>query len=339
MLRFVKEFFYGLTNLRLRVAHQTEKKRAFLMLGLLVAAGTGIGMSYYGYVLTKIFLGTTLSFFATIGVTYSLFTDALKHLFRSIDDIINPPRPVTLPYPIADPNKVLEHKALLEEIKAIDCEKIDIRVLKEKFKKLFELRSYFDIDDNALDGLFKEYLESYNNLLNNIKNEKSWDEPEILKKLPWLMTKGIIFSEALLARMEAEMREKEQEINTRSISANLINQSNRFCRVFLYAGAIDLYHVVRGRIFYTTMGDSEDTMTLVHYPKNLDYQSKFYQKESPENNLRKMYNAFVKHGFYHRYGDKAFMEQLSNDDNRFKLWTEKDKNIQEFCPMPGKRPT
>jgi hypothetical protein len=52
-----------------------------------------------------------------------------------------------------------------------------------------------------------------------------------------------------------------------------------------------------------------------------------------------MYNTFVKHGFYHRYGDKAFMEQLSKDDNRFRLWTQKDKNKKDFCPMPGTRPT
>ena len=150
------------------------------------------------------------------------------------------------------------------------------------------------------------------------------------------MLRSVIFSDQVLAQAEKELRDRNKPISTATVSQLLVNQGKRYPFDFMYLGIIDLYHFTYGKFFIKDNG-------FLGYPKacpDKAHEAKFYNKGTSENIARKMYNTFVKHGFYQRYGNKAFKEQLLKDDTRFESWTKKDsKKTKKFSGLPDTRPT
>ncbi|MCE3043852.1 hypothetical protein [Legionella sp. 16cNR16C] len=63
--------------------------------------------------------------------------------------------------------------------------------------------------------------------------------------------------------------------------------------------------------------------------------SLFFNKNTQEYKLRKLYNTFIKYGFYQKYGEEEdgadFRRTLSVADNRYVNWTSIDKKINKPC--------
>lgn len=318
------------------VRHQTARKQAFFFLSLLVGAATGLSMYYYGYVLAKIALGTILSAFATGTTTFMLFTTARDELAKWIDDKINPAIPVEITSN-ADPLKTARRDELIKEIRQTASDPIDIAKLKANLKELFELRSYSTMTQDDLSQICQEFNTKYNSLLENIKSAEDWDKPKTIKGIELLLAESVIYNDAVLARMEQDMREAQESVTTENISKRLIKQSTRYCRDFIYSGIIDLYHQFRARTSVTADG-------FLNRAAGNEHSKKFYEANTFDNTTRKVYNTFVKHGFYQRYGNKAFKEQLlkypPEGDSRFEHWTQKDsKKTKAFKAFPDTRPT
>ncbi len=336
MLNTIKQFINDLRLPSHYVRHQNARKQAFLLLGLLVSVASGMWMYYQAATLVNIVLGTSLSFIATSAMLLLSFTDMREGLAKWWDDKIHPPVSIIIPMPDKDLAKTQKRQDLITELTKPEnkVSANQIKKLKENLQALFALRSYATVSNADLDKLKRQFDAKNENLLKNIKDPNDWEKPKVIAQLNQLIIEAIIYSDTLLACMEKEMREHKNPVSSENVSKMLINQSKRYCRDFMYSGVIDLYHQARSHIHVQD--------EFAYFPTDKRFNNKFYELGTSEYVLRKVYNTFIKHGFYQRYGNKAFNKALTKDDDRFcaDKWTQKDsKKSRTFSPYPGTRPT
>lgn len=345
MLRILRQFIEDLRQPGYYVRHQMALRSAFLILGLFVGIGTGVGMYAYAFNLMAVALGAIGAFLTTFS-SVLLFNATLRQNFtRWVDDIIRPPVAVTVPEPAPSADNALHRGLLVASLNEFSTNIHSLPLvppIKNDLKQLFALRSYSQIDDAKLNESFTHYRTQLSDLMHDIHSHADWDKPEVVERLKSLMIIAVTFSDQLLACMESEMRHDNVPVTTANVSQRLIDQSRRYCRDFLYAGIVDLYHRARAKYYVDNIDEHGEGIQHT-LPPNSPGIDAFYQDGTPQNALRKVYNAFVKHGFYQRYGNKAFDYQLRSTvrgegDQRFANWTQKDKN-KDFRPMPDMRPT
>jgi hypothetical protein len=268
----------------------------------------------------------------------SAFSSARASLAKRLDDFMNPAIPVTLPS-VVDPAKLKMRNQLIKDLLDPKKTKTDIKnvaKLKKILKEIFALRSHSNTTQKDLDKMIKQFNEKYTAFRKQIKKTADWTKPNIKQELRQLAIEAVLYSDAVLARLEQDLRDAKKPGTTESVSKSLANQSTDYGRNFMYSGIINLYSHARGRT--TPMGQ----FVTINIDKK--YGAKFYEADSHEGFLRKIYNTFIKDGFYQNYGNKAFKEQLlksmPDGDQRFEHWTHKDsKKTKTFRPFPDTRPT
>jgi hypothetical protein len=210
----------------------------------------------------------------------------------------------------------------------------DIQSLKKKLKKIFESRESSSITHEELHEQYLHFDKKLKNFLKNIKSEKDWDLPKNQKVRHALMLEAILFTDAVLARVENDIREDDEEVNAKNISKRLTSKENEeeghaYYKYFLYRGAIDFYNILRAKKFRSDQARNQ-------FAK---YKS-FYEKGTKDNDIRKLYNVTIKYGLENAYGgSKALRNALKKDDKILEEWTHKDsKKMKKFIPFPSKRP-
>jgi hypothetical protein len=151
-----------------------------------------------------------------------------------------------------------------------------------------------------------------------------------------LMIEAILFTDAVLARIEKDIREAGETLTPKNISERLTRQTRRndgtaYFKMFVYGGVIDFYNTLRARVW--------EENGMLNRPNGYKGDS-FYQADSKDMDVLKLYNTFIKHGFDEKYGGKDFRAKLEVEDKRFVEWTRKDsKKTRDFKPFPTGRPT
>lgn len=340
ILQTLRQFVDDLLSPSYYVRHQMARKQVFMLLSLLVGIFTGISMYYYGFSLAVVALGSAGSLLATAVSSILGFTDERSNFAKFIDDKINPPIAVTIKLSENDIERRNWHQARLALIQETllsirSSESIPISRLKENLKRLFKLRSYTTMSHTDLDRLETQFNQNYTNFMKNIKTEADWGLPKNTKQLKSLIVEAVFYSDAVLARMEQEMREAKVAVSTENVAKWLKNQEKRYCRDFLYSGVIDLYHSAKSKLRVIKNEENEEQLLL-----SREKDKGYYEAKTDKYVLRKIYNTFIKDGFYQRYGNKAFRYALLKEDGRFEHWTQRDsKKKRTFEPFPDTRPT
>lgn len=146
------------------------------------------------------------------------------------------------------------------------------------------------------------------------------------------MIEAMLMSDEMLANMENFLRQAGEKITASSMAKLLANQQLSFCRAFIYSGIIDFYAKLREQGWVESKIVLSGARKYEFIASDESVTNKlFFTKGSPENALRKLYNIFIEHGFYQRYGSH-FGKELAAADDRFVNWSTKDSKIQE--PLP-----
>lgn len=316
--------------------HISARKTAFTLLALLLGLGVATSMAMSGSALMSIAyysLITSISFFAS---TFLLFTNVRHTLWQWVDDlIINRPKAVTIP----NPNPALLKSKDKEYAKSLDIlnraktdPSISIKEIKEELKKIFAFRSFtsLNITQEKFDKRYKLFEKDYKHFQTSIASESDWKIIENLVTLKKLAIEAVIISDQLLALLEKDILRDKKEINTANVAEKLTSDKKIYRSKFLSATLIDLYHFARG-VAVWKHSPRKSARPTEHLPE-------FYQEGSKQNEIRKIYNTFIKHGFYLRYGNKAFRNQLNNYGEMgemYSVWTQKDsKKRRKFSAYP-----
>jgi hypothetical protein len=213
----------------------------------------------------------------------------------------------------------------------------DVAKIKANFKELFALRSSANFSHEYLNRLFNAYSTHVKAFMNMIKLQTDWDKPENQVSRRRLMIEAIVFTDAVLARIEKDIREAGLQVTTNEISKRLTNQEFRtegtaYFWYFMYRGVIDFYNVLRQK----THIENDRYVSEPGYKGD-----SFYQVGSEDNAMLKLYNTFIKHGLEKPYGGKENLrKQLLKDDQRLEHWTRKDSmKTKNFRTFPDTRPT
>lgn len=318
--------------------HILARKKAFAIgataLGLLVATS----MAVSGYAFMSIAYYSLMTFTGFFATTFLLFTNVRNIIGQWIDDhIINPPRPITLPNPNRRElgSKTTQYNESVNILKRAKTDtSITIGQIKAELKKIFALRSFTSLSmtQDKFDKLWQSFEKDYKKFKTNITNESDWKKQENLITLKKLAIDAVILTDQLFALLESDIRNDKKDVGTETVAQKLNDQSKIYRRIFLNNALIDLYHFARGIAVY------QHTLTIKS-EHSTEYLPEFYQETTKQNDIRKIYNTFIKHGFYLQYGTKAFREQLNNYGNVCNLWTQKDsKKKRKFSVYPSSRP-
>lgn len=324
LLTGFKQFITDLRTPTMALRHNMAKEAAFVALGLIVGMASGFGMYFFGYTLANAALGALGAAFVTGFIPLMRFTTARAELAAWADDIIDPPVSVTLSSEV-DKDKLAKRKQLIKEVldsKNAEPTAENVAKLKKTLKEIFSLRSHSDMSTTDFKKLTDQFDAKYDALLKSIKSPEDWHKPDTLKQLQSLVVESAIYSDALLAQIEQELREVKKPVSTQNVAKALVERTrNKNDSRFLYSGIVDLYQLARSRLATGGKGSPK-------FPEKEDV-SKFYEGSTTEGMLRKVYNTFVKHGFYQNYGNKAFRKEFLKPysqfgDQRFDNWTQVD---------------
>ncbi len=288
----------------------------------MLALGTAYSLFTAGFSLLATVAGSFGIVSLSMATAFRLFPDFRAHVFKAVDDLIHPPVPVILPETVASVDKTAELKGALHSLENLKNEG-DIKDIKSALKKVFELRSY----NNAM--ATEEYELRWEALKDKVENlSKDSNEikqnPEKLKEWHTLVLETAILDDALLARLEHSLKEQNEPVSTENVSRLLVDQSKPYAFRFINDSLSSIYLSLRNASSISHGFDATGPIQRLTFPQD----EAFYQKGNLLNDARKIYNCFMKHGFYQRYGNKAFKYQLlsshPNGDQRFELYTQKD---------------
>ena len=336
MFRFFKKLKEDL-----RLSHDSNdyikaKKTALVLLSLMLSLSLSIGLVFTGTALLTTFVATMSSFVLTMSASLLFFTNFKKDITNWIDDhITNPPRSITIVPVQANPDKVKELKEAIDNLAlAKEQPDIDIHIIKNTLKQIFNLRSYHALTDAEFEEKVKLFKEQFDGFKQNIAQESDWKIKSNITALKRLTLDAVILSDALMAKIEQDIKNENQPVSTNQVAAKLTDANKGYADTFLYSALIGLYHFARGHAYYAN--------SLMHrsdfYTETLP---EFYQAGSIQNDVRKIYNTFIKHGFDNRYGGKAFRQKLHDTpDDSIEQSTRKDsKKTRKFNahPTPTRR--
>ncbi|KTD47985.1 hypothetical protein Lqui_2249 [Legionella quinlivanii] len=239
---------------------------------------------------------------------------------------------------VAPQTEVLEEGDRLNVIARLRANQYDsLTAQKNDLKRLIKLRSSYKPEDGFYARLVHTSRLS-REFWHSINKPECWESPEIIEKARQLVLEHIILSDEILADMEYFIREAGFEPTPFRVAALLDNQDLPFGRTFIYSGIVDFYayfrekgwtHVVNGLLI------NGKPAIGFEFAEPAQTNLLFFNKNSPEYKLRKLYNTFIKYGFYQRYGEENgedFRKALSVADNRYVNWTSIDKKIDKPCP-------
>ncbi|WP_133140037.1 hypothetical protein [Legionella genomosp. 1] len=242
------------------------------------------------------------------------------------------------PYPVPQTEEVQEEDRfnVIARLRANQYDSLTAQ--KNDLKRLIELRSSYQPDDGFYARLVHTSRLS-REFWHSINKPECWENPEIIERARQLVLENIILSDEILADMEYFIREAGFEPTPFHVAALLDNQGLPFGRTFIYSGIVDFYayfrekpwtHVVNGLLI------NGKPATGFEFAEPAQTNSLFFNKNTQEYKLRKLYNTFIKYGFYQKYGEEEegadFRRTLSVADNRYVNWTSIDKKINKPCP-------
>ncbi len=331
MFRFFKKLREDLRLPRDSHEYMKAKKIAVGILSLAMGVSLSFGLWFTGFALLSSFVIATSAFALTLSASLFLFTNFKMDVAKWIDDhITNPPRPITLPSVQTDANKIAELKDVLEKINLAKGQpELDINTIKSQLKQLFDLRSYqlkLDDDLNQEIELFKNKFEMFKK---TIQQESDWKNKANLVALKELTLDAVLLSDSLMAKIEQDIRTLRQPVTTNQVADKLTNPHEGYAQPFLYNALVSLYHFARGHAHYANSLVFRSMRSTENLPA-------FYQEGTIQNDVRKIYNCFFKHGFDERYGGKAFRQRLlTAEDPLFEQSTKRDsKKIRKFDAFP-----
>ena len=330
MFAFFREIFEDLARSKDDPRHLKARKKAFTALALGIGLICAVGMPLMGYTLVGTLLGTLISMGSTVALTFTLFTPTRQRIVKWIDDIIHPPVPVIIAPPDADNSKAIQYKEIVANLVLAKTEKVDIKIIKDNLKKLFNLRSYMPLSNESFESRWKLFEEKYLAFQKKIMTDKEWIKIENITELKELTIDATILSDMMFAVLENDIRAQGQQVTTKTVANALTDQSKTYYRKFLDGALVGLYNFARGNTHYSTEG-------LLIRPIQSPESSPDYYQPGLKNDVRKIYNAFIKQGFYQRYGNKAFAQELATKDPRFEILVRKDsKKTRKFKAFADK---
>ncbi|RAP37849.1 hypothetical protein B1207_02335 [Legionella quinlivanii] len=209
---------------------------------------------------------------------------------------------------------------------------------KNDLKRLIELRSSYKPDAGFYARLVHTSRLS-REFWHSISKPECWENPEIIEKARQLVLENIILSDEILADMEYFIRDAGFEPTPLHVAALLDNQNLPFGRTFIYSGIVDFYAYFREKGWSGVIGGlliNGKPARGFKFAEPAQTNSLFFNKNTQEYKLRKLYNTFIKYGFYQKYGEEEegadFRRTLSVADNRYVNWTSIDKKINKPCP-------
>jgi hypothetical protein len=316
--------YYRFNDFRERLV-RNQFSRA--MLCLLAAASLGGATSLFmyglGYTLAKVFIAASAVAIATgLGAIYR-YTRYLHPRFK-----------YAMPYRISkvtpDEATLANHRLYIDAL--LNSKDKSIKEIKNQLKSLFFLRHHFTLSYEELRQMEKKADTQFQALHRRIKSSEDWERPEIKQELKMMAIEQTIFTHALLSRVEADIREAKEQITPENISRRIVAQGMTIGRYwkdepkdlklyhfsFMGKGIIRLYHIARAKSWVDDQGRLIDAHD---WPKRT---ATAFEEDSALNDCRKIYNVFVKHGLYARYGNEQFKAQLEKDDSRFEKFTRRD---------------
>ncbi len=303
------------------------RKKALLLLSVGISFITGISMAYLGYSLVSTLLAGVASFALAVGTSFILFTPFRSRVATWIDDIIHPSVEVTIPASSKDAKKTKEYKTIANDLLSNGQNINDVNVIKDKLKTLFNLRAHAPITKEKFELKWTAFHEKYIAFRKSILAEKEWNIKENLDTLKQLAIEGVILSDLMFSVMEKEIREEKNPVTTKTIAAKLSN--NDFRNKFIYGLIINLYHTARARLRY-----NKECEVFLRSNTSCESSPEFYE-EPTKNTVRKLYNTFIKDGFYLRYGNKALRNEFLSKDKTLYDWSIKDsKKTRKFDAYP-----
>lgn len=209
------------------------------------------------------------------------------------------------------------------------------KALKQDLKQLFALRRYFEPNTAhyAHCALVSSQISTF---LRGLTEPECWNDPATIKQARRLIIESILLTDSVLADMECFLRQAGKEPTALLMAQLLTDQSYQFCRNFIYTGIIELYPSLREKTWlekipYVTVNGKSCYNHFV--ADRAETNALFFNHETPENVMRKLYNTFIKDGFYQRYGietngENDYRDYLRILDTRFGTWSTPDKKVE-----------
>lgn len=307
------------------IRHQNARKKAFIGLSLMVGLVSIIFMPYFGLSLLNSATSAIAASISTLAFTFLAFTP-LKHQIRNwIDDIIHPPQPVNIPFQPRDIAKAKQYKEIVDTLVLSKSEPISIQLTKDYLKQLFNLRPHMPLSKDQFEAKWEIFQKKLTEFKKDIITEKEWNKIENLTKLKELSIDAVILSDMMFSILESDIRAENNQVTTKSVAHMLADSDKSYHQKFLNGALVELYNFARGSTYTTCEG--RVLMRSKHPSESIP---SFYEP-GLKNDARKIYNVFIKHGFYQRYGNKAFKKELAAKDVRFDQLIRKDsKRVRKF---------
>ncbi|MGD9591610.1 MAG: hypothetical protein AB7V32_03725, partial [Candidatus Berkiella sp.] len=225
---------------------------------------------------------------------------------------------------------IKSYQQIVKHLLGSKSEPVDIDIIKDHLKNLFELRSYMPLPKDKVEERWQNFEQRYKAFQKTITDEKDWNKIENGIALKELTLDAAILSDMMFAVLEKELREEGKEVTTQTVSQALCDQNKSYNARFLQGAIVDLYNFARGNTHY------EPDIDLFMRPNRPSETNQEYYENGIKNDVRKIYNTFIKKGFYQRYGNKAFKKELSTKDSRFEKLVQVDSaKVRYFRAYAG----
>lgn len=325
-MRFLTNYFrYQYYRIRASYDYHTRRQfsRAVICIGAAGLLGSGVGLGLLA-------MNTSAAIAGLSGLATSIITGmgALYQFTRYLHPAMKYQTATVIESFSKD--KAKEHSAILQRLNK--AKNADIKEIKADLKALFNLRSHYKISDKEFSKMGDTIFKRFDTLARTITKSSDWELPDVKKQLKDIAISEVLYSHALLAHLENDMKKSKESITPENISGRLTLQgmagrlmrdnSSKKYRLynnqFMGNGIIAFYHTLRSRSWFANdqlLSPPSDT------PKAIKAA---HTKGSELNECRQIYNTFVKHGFYARYGNKKLRDQLDRDDSRHEKFTRRE---------------